>query len=62
MLYGSKYYAVGGRIEQNMSVAKMRMIRWMSEVTIRARLRYEIENGRVGVLWIVNKIIKNIQR
>lgn len=34
MLYGSKCWAVDKKIEQRTSVAELRILRWMSGVTI----------------------------
>lgn len=31
MLYDSEYWAIDRRIEQSMSIAETRMLRWMSE-------------------------------
>jgi hypothetical protein len=41
MLYGSKCLVVDRKIEQSMSVTEMRMLRWMSGVTIEDRIRNE---------------------
>jgi len=35
MLYGSKCWAMGKKIEQRMSVAEMKMLRWMNGITTR---------------------------
>jgi hypothetical protein len=45
MLYGLEYWEVDRRIEQNMSVAEMRMLRWMSGLTRENRIRNEYVRG-----------------
>jgi len=42
-----------------MSIPKMRMLRWISEVTIEGRIRHEYVKGSIGVASIVLKMRKN---
>ncbi|XP_025410679.1 uncharacterized protein LOC112683737 [Sipha flava] len=44
------------RIEQNMSAAKLRMLRWMSEVTREDRIRNEYVRDSIGIASVVDKI------
>ena len=49
-----KCWAVGRKIEQRMSVAEMRMLRWMSGVTREGKIRNEFIRGSIGVASIVD--------
>jgi hypothetical protein len=59
MLYGSECWAVDKKIEQRMSVAEMRMLRWMSGVTREDRIRNEYVRGSIGVAPIGDKMREN---
>ena len=59
MLYGSECWAVDKKTEQRMSVAEMRMLRWMSGVTREDRIRNEYIRGSIGVSSIVEKMREN---
>ena len=59
MLYGSECWAVDKKIEQRMSVAEMRMLRWMSGVTREDRIRNEYLRGSIGVAPIGDKMREN---
>ena len=41
MMYGTECWAVDRKIEQRMSVTKMRMLKWISGVTIKDKIRNE---------------------
>jgi len=47
MMYVSECWAVDRNIEQRMSVAEMRMLRWMSGVTRGDKARNEYVRGSV---------------
>jgi hypothetical protein len=49
MLYVSKCWTADRRVEQSMSVAIMRILRWMSGVTRKDRIRNEYVRGSIGV-------------
>ena len=59
MMYGTECWAVGRKIEQRMSVAEMRMLRWMSGVTREDKIRNEYIRGSIGVASIVDKMREN---
>lgn len=52
---------VGRKIEQRMSVTKMRVLTWMSGVTRENRIRSENVKGSISVVSIVEKIGVNRQ-
>jgi hypothetical protein len=56
MLYGSDRWVVDRIIEQSRSVTEMRMLRWMSGVTMEDKIRNEYVRGGFGVLSIVDKM------
>jgi hypothetical protein len=41
---------VNGRIKQSISIVKMRMIKWMREMTIENRIRNEYMRCSIGVV------------
>jgi len=47
------------KIEQNMSVAKMRMLRWINGMTREDRIRNEYIGRSIGVTLIVDKMREN---
>jgi hypothetical protein len=59
ILNGSRCWAVDRKIEQSMSVAKMRLLRWMSGVTRQVRISNEYVRGSIGVALIVDKMREN---
>ena len=59
MMYGTECWAVDRKIEQRMSVAEMRMLRWMSGVTREDKIRNEYIRGSIGVASIVDKMREN---
>ena len=59
MMYGTECWAVDRKIEQRMSVAEMRMLRWMSAVTREHKIRNEYIRGSIGVASIVDKLREN---
>jgi hypothetical protein len=54
MLYGSECWVVDRRIEQSMSIAGMRMFRWMSGATRDDRMKNEYMRS-IGVVSIVSR-------
>jgi len=59
MLYGTKCWAVKSQHENQVSVAEMRMLRWMSGKTRHDRIRNDTIKERVGVAPIVEKLVEN---
>lgn len=55
MLYGPECWVVIKKIEQMMSLAKMRMFKWTSGMTREDRLRNEYVRGSIGVTSIVER-------
>ena len=56
-MYGAKTWAVKKAHENNLDVAEMRMLRWMSGVTKMDRIR----NGRIRETTKVGEISKKVQ-
>jgi len=56
MLYGSECWAVDKKIEQRMGLVEMRMLRWMSRVTRKDRIKNEYVRGSIGIALIVDKM------
>lgn len=54
MLYGSKCWPVDKKIEQRLSAAKTRMLRWMNVITRKDKIRNECVKGSIGVASIVD--------
>jgi hypothetical protein len=50
---------VDKKIEQNMSVAKMRIFRWMNETKRQNRIRNEYTRSSIGIAAIVDKMKEN---
>lgn len=59
MMYGSECWAIDKTMERKMSVAEMRMLRWMSGVTRKDRIRNEYIRGSIGVAPIIDKMREN---
>jgi len=59
MLYGTECWAVKSQHESQVSVAEMRMLRWMSGKTRQDRIRNDTTRERVGVAPIVEKLVEN---
>lgn len=55
MIYGSECWVVDRNIERSMSVAEMRMLKWMSAVT-KHKIRNEYVRGGIGVTLIVDNM------
>ena len=58
-MYGTECWAVKYQHVHKMSVAKMRMLRWMCGHTRRDRIRNEEIRGKVGVAEIEGKMREN---
>ena len=56
MLYGTECWAVNGVHEHKVSVAEMKMLRWMSGHTRLDRIRNEDMREKVGVAPIIEKM------
>jgi len=59
MLYGTECWAVKSQRESKVSVAEMRMLRYMSGKTRQDRIRNAAIRERVGVAPIVEKLVEN---
>ena len=59
MLYGTECWAVKCQHESKLSVAEMRMLRWMSGHTRQERIRNECIREKVGVAPIVEKMVES---
>ncbi|PWG75187.1 hypothetical protein DF186_13920, partial [Enterococcus hirae] len=59
MLYGTECWAVKGEYEYKLSVAEMKMLRWMSGYTRLDKIRNEDIRERVGVVFIVKKMVES---
>jgi len=61
ILYGSECWVVDNKTEQNqnVSVAEMRMLRWMCGVAREDKTRNDFISGSVGVVPIVDKMKGN---
>jgi len=59
ILYGTECWAVKSQHENQVSVAEMRMLRWMSGKTEHDRIRNDTIRERVGVAPIVEKLVEN---
>jgi hypothetical protein len=56
MLNSSKCWAVDRRIKQNMSVAEMKMLRWMNGVSREDRIRDDYVRGSISMTSILEKM------
>jgi len=59
LLYSTECWAVKSQHETQVSVAEMRMLRWMSGKTMHDRIRNDFIRERVGVALIVEKLVEN---
>ena len=59
MLYGTECWAVKSQHESKVSVAEMRMLRWMTGKTRHDRIRNVTIRERVGVAPIIEKLVEN---
>ena len=59
MLYGTESWAIKSQQESKMSVAEMRMLRWMSGNTRRDRIRNTTIREKIGVAPIVEKMVES---
>jgi len=59
LLYGTECWAVKSQHQNQVSVAEMRMLRWMSGKTGHDRIRNNTIRERVGVAPIVEKLVEN---
>ena len=60
MLFGTEYWAVKSQHESKVSVAEMRMLRWMNGKTRQDRIRNDTIRERVRVAPIVEKLVEVI--
>jgi len=49
-------WVVNKKIEQRMSIAKMRMLRWMNGLTRKDRISNRYVRGNIGVALIMDKM------
>jgi len=59
MLYGTKCWAIKSQRGSKISVAEMRMLRWMRGKTRQDMIRNETIRERVGVASIIEKLVEN---
>jgi len=59
LLYGTECWAVKSQHENQINVAEMRMLRWMSGKIRHDRIRNDTIRERVGVAPIVEKLVEN---
>jgi hypothetical protein len=59
MLYGAECWPTKRQHVQQMSVAQMRMLRWMCDHTRKDRIRNEVILDRVGVAPIEEKLVQH---
>jgi len=59
MLYGTDCWAVKSQHKSKVSVAEMKMLRWMSGQTRQDRIRNDTIRERVGVAPIAKKLVEN---
>lgn len=62
MMYRIKCWVVGRKVEQRMSIIKMKILRWMNGVTRENKLRNEYIRGNIVIASIVNKMTVKILR
>jgi hypothetical protein len=59
MLYGAEYWATKGQHIQKMSVAEMRMLRWLCGHTRKDRIRNDDIRDKLGVASIQEKLVQH---
>jgi hypothetical protein len=59
MMYGAKYWATKGQHVQMMSVAEMRMLRWICGHTRKYRIRNDDIRDKFGVAPIQEKLLQH---
>ena len=59
MLYSAKYWATKGQHIQKMSVAEMRMLRWICGHTRKDRIRNDDIRDKLGVAPIQEKLVQH---
>ena len=59
LLYGIEYWAIKRHHAQKMSVAEMRMLRWMCSNTRRDKVRNENIRTKIGIASIEEKMREN---
>jgi hypothetical protein len=57
MMYGVEYWATKGQHVQKMSVAEMRMLRWICGHTRKDRIRNDDIRDKLGVAPIQGKLV-----
>ena len=62
MLYGTECWAIKSYHAQKMSVAEMRMLRWMCDNTRRDKMRNEDIRTKISIASIEEKMRKNCLR
>jgi hypothetical protein len=59
MIYGAEYWATKGQHDQKMSVAEMRMLRWICGHTRKDRIRNDNIMDKLGVAPIQEKLVQH---
>jgi hypothetical protein len=59
MLYDVEYWAIKGQHIQKMSVAEMRMLRWIRDHTRKDRIRNDDIRDKLGVAPIQEKLVQH---
>jgi hypothetical protein len=59
MMYGTKCWATKGQHIQKMSVAEMRMLRWICDHTRKDRIRNDDIRGKLGITLIQEKLVQH---
>jgi hypothetical protein len=59
MMYDAKYWAIKGQHIQKMSVAEMRMLRWICGYTTKDRIRNDDIRDKLGVTPIQEKLVQH---
>jgi hypothetical protein len=59
MMYGVKYWAIKGQHVQKMSVAEMRMLRWICDHRRKDRIRNDDIRDKLGVEPIQEKLVQH---
>jgi hypothetical protein len=59
MMYVAKYWATKGQYVQKMSVAEMRMLRWICDHTRRDQIRNDDIRDKLGITSIQEKSVQH---